>query len=469
MFEEKYKAANQEIQVDQKLKEDTIKKMEQMNDQKKRGYSTFNKVPFKKVAIAASLLIIIASVLLTNTGVESFVLASPILPAKTDFAKGRPNEQINTTFLQQLNEFSLFSSSEVLSDAGEETNRLFSPISLYMALAMVAETAEGETQDEIIKALQFKNMNLIKSETGKLFRQLYFYNEIGKLNLANSLWLNETVDFNEPVLNTLAKDYYAHSLKLDFKDRNSSKEISKWVSEQTGNKLGTDSSDFILNPDSVMTLINTIDFYDEWVDSFDESQTKTDQFYPSKGNPIESDFMNMSYASHPFARGEGFTVSSLAMKNNHQMLFILPDEDVSPQDIVSDQKRLKDAVTALSSEQASYGEVVFKVPKFNFSSKLDLKEVTKAMGIETAFDYQLANFTPLSDVKPLFLAEIKQSARISIDEKGVDASAFTQIDYEGSAMPEGRADMVLDRPFIFVIVGADQVPLFVGLINNPNQ
>lgn len=477
MFEKKYKAANQEIQVDQKLKEETIKKMELMekkiqrektDDQKKGGFLVFNKGSFKKVAIAASLLIIITSLLVTNTGVESYALASPLYPPKTSFAEQRPDEKIDAAFLDRLNEFSLQSSSKILSETDDETNRLFSPISLYMALAMVTETAEGETQAEILKALQFNSMDLIQNETGKLFRQLYFNNEIGQLKLANSLWLNETVDFKERTLKTLAEDYYAHSLKLDFNDRNSSKEISKWVAEQTGNKLGTDSSEFVLDPASVMTLINTVDFYDEWVDSFDKDQTKTDVFYPRQGNPIESDFMSINYGSHLFAKGSDYTVSSLGMKNNNQMLFILPDEDVSAQEIISDQKRLKEAVTALSSDQANYGEVLFKVPKFDFTSKLDLKELAKTMGIETAFSPQLADFTSLSDFKPLFISGIKQSARISIDEKGVAASAFTQIDIDGSVKPEGRADMVMNRPFIFVILGADQVPLFVGLINNPN-
>ena len=67
----------------------------------------------------------------------------------------------------------------------------------------------------------------------------------------------------------------------------------------------------------------------------------------------------------------------------------------------------------------------------------------------------------------MFLSDIKQSSYISIDEIGVEAAAFTQIVYSGSAMPEGRADMILDRPFIFIITGIDKSPLFVGIINNP--
>ena len=300
-----------------------------------------------------------------------------------------------------------------------------------------------------------------------MFRKLYFHNEIGRLTLANSLWLNKDIAFNENKLKTLAEDYYAHSFSVDVHDKDSSKRISEWVSENTGGKLGNDPSDFSLDRDSRMTLINTVNFYDEWIDTFNKDKTKEDIFYLQDGSQVKNDFMNMTYSSHGFAHGDGYTVSSLNMKNMNRMIFILPHEDKSPYDIVSDPKILNEAINALSSEDNGYGEVVFKIPKFNFSSKLGLNDLAKELGIEKAFDIENANFTPLSDTKPLFISNIKQSAYISIDEIGVEASAFTQIDYCGSAMPEGRADMILDRPFIFVITGIDSSPLFVGIINNP--
>ena len=64
--------------------------------------------------------------------------------------------------------------------------------------------------------------------------------------------------------------------------------------------------------------------------------------------------------------------------------------------------------------------------------------------------------------------DIKQNSAISIDEKGVAATAFTQIDYCGAAQPDGKAEMILNRPFIFAITGVDGSPLFIGIINNPN-
>ena len=466
MFKNKYKEANNDVKVDSSLKEDTIKKMESFNNKRKSP-----NLAFRVTIIATSIMIIVSTLLIRNKGMESYAIALPEYPSKIGFEdfeeEVKRREEIDNKFIINLNKFSIDTSSQVLRGADRETNSLFSPISLYMALAMVAETAEGDTQQQIINALNMPDIDLIKSETGKLFRQLYFHNEIGRLTFANSLWLNKDVAFNENKLKTLAEDYYAHSFSLDFQDRNSSEKISDWVSENTGRKLGNDPSEFTLNKDQVMTLINTVSFYDEWIDTFDKDKTKEDIFYLQDGRQVKNDFMNMKYFSHGFAHGDGYVVSSLNMKNSNSMIFILPDEDKSPYDIVANPEMLKEAISSLSSEKSGHGEVVFKIPKFNFSSKSELNDVAKKLGIKDAFHMNNANFKPLSETKPLFISDIKQSAYISIDEIGVEASAFTQIDYVGSALPEGRADMILDRPFIFVITGIDKSPLFVGIINNP--
>jgi len=38
----------------------------------------------------------------------------------------------------------------------------------------------------------------------------------------------------------------------------------------------------------------------------------------------------------------------------------------------------------------------------------------------------------------------------------------------GAGMPpQEEIDFVVDRPFLFVITGADSLPLFVGVVNQP--
>nr|WP_300005230.1 serpin family protein [Tissierella sp.] len=462
MFKDKYNDANKDIIVSEALKKETIDKMKTTNG-KKQSFKSSTRVSIAALALA----LIIASFFLNKQNLEALAIALPDLPSKTIFEDyEKEYETIDEKFIENLNQFSIKSSSIVLSNLDKKSNSIYSPISLYMALAMVGETSQGETQAQIVEALNMDNIEMIRSETGKLFRSLYFHNKIGKLSLNNSLWLNDNIDFNKATLDRLAADYYAQSFSLDFKDKSASQKISNWVGENTGENLGNKADDFRLDKDTVMKLINTVNFYDEWIDSFDENHTVKDKFTLEDGQQIQTDFMNMTYGSHGFVGAKGYTSSALQMKNNNSMIFILPDEGVSPEDILSDPGILEDAISSLYSEKSQMGEVVFKIPKFNFQSTLDLKDLANQLGIETAF-MDTGDFSPLSDTRPLFISDIKQSSTISIDEKGIQASSFTSIDYAGSAQPDGRAEMILDRPFIFLITGLDKSPLFIGVINNP--
>lgn len=432
-------------------------------------YMLSRKSKFALIIVIIGLLL--SSYLLANKKSSLYAIKEATYPKKIGFddteEKRKRFEEISEDFLVNLKKFSINSASLTLSKADKNRNSLYSPISLYMALSMVAETAGGETQKEILHALNMDNIQIVRSETPKLFRRLYFDNQIGKLHLGNSLWLNKDIRFNSELLDLLANEYYASSYSLDFSSKESSKEISKWVSEHTGGKLGNENGEFKLSPDDVMTLINTVYFYDEWIDRFNIENTKEDNFYLDDGNIVKTDFMNMTYGSHWFVGVEGYTASLLNLKNSKSMIFILPDEGLSPYDIVSDKKLLDEAVNSIYSDKGQHGKVIFKIPKFKFSSSLNLIETSKALGIKKAFEDQ-ADFTNLSDTKPLFISEIKQNSAISIDEKGVEAAAYTEIGYAGAAQPDGIAEMILDRPFIFVITGVEGSPLFIGIINNPN-
>ena len=91
-------------------------------------------------------------------------------------------------------------------------------------------------------------------------------------------------------------------------------------------------------------------------------------------------------------------------------------------------------------------------------------ETLKQLGVTSAFD-ESADFSGITD-GIAYIDDILQETHIAIDEKGVTASAFTQIDYTGAMRPEGRADMTLNRPFIFGIQHSGTL-LFIGICDNP--
>ena len=143
------------------------------------------------------------------------------------------------------------------------------------------------------------------------------------------------------------------------------------------------------------------------------------------------------------------------------MVFVLPDEGVTPESLLQRQGFL----TELTGDYNA-AELVWSVPKFDVKSSTGLNEALQALGVTDAFDGTKADFTPLTD-NGAVVDSVMQAARVKIDEDGVEAAAYTEIVVNESAMMEmpPTVEMELDRPFLFVIFDSSNVPLFVGTVN----
>lgn len=117
--------------------------------------------------------------------------------------------------------------------------------------------------------------------------------------------------------------------------------------------------------------------------------------------------------------------------------------------------------------QADTAEIHWSVPKFDVDSDLDLIPALQALGVTDVFADGVADFSPLTDLDAL-VSQVKHTARVKVDEEGCEAAAFTAIMADaGAMMPEDMpvVEMNLNRPFGFLITGADGLPLFTGIVN----
>jgi len=363
-----------------------------------------------------------------------------------------------------INDFAYRTSPLILREA--EGNKNYSPLSLYYALALATTGAESDTEKELLDLLNMPDSGTLSQESSNLYKQLYKDNTIGKLIIANSIWLDneingEAVTFKDTFIENAVKNFYASSYSVDFSDKDTGKAMAKWVSENTNGSL---TPEIETNPEQILSIINTVYFYDQWINRFNKDKTLEDTFYLLNGEKVKIDFMNKTLGSAGFSKGTNFTRSSLGLKNSGQMIFILPDEGVSPYELMTSPEQIK---VVFEEGEDFHGEVVWKIPKFNFHSKFKFKEQLKALGVKLAFEPG-ADFTGITD-QMAYISDIQQETRISIDEEGVEASAFTQIDYVGGALPEGRTDMILDRPFIYGITASNGSLLFIGICTNPAE
>lgn len=95
----------------------------------------------------------------------------------------------------------------------EDENTVCSPINLYIAFAMLAETSDGNTRQQILDMLGAQDMDTLRENVSSLWESNYADTPALKSVLANSLWLDSEESYNDATLQRLAEQYYASTFR----------------------------------------------------------------------------------------------------------------------------------------------------------------------------------------------------------------------------------------------------------------
>ncbi len=367
------------------------------------------------------------------------------------------------------NKFTANSAAVLFADEeNQNVNPVYSPISVYMALSMLAECADSTTLKEITDTLCADDIEDLRKSNKDIFNNLYFdvatEENTGYCKIANSLWLNDLYKYNDDTLKTLADSYYTSSFLKNFADEKTPAQISKWINTNTSGKFSPEIR--INDPvNEVIKIINTITFKDNWEEEFNDSQK--DIFHTTDDGDKECEFLSKTFDNSYVEYGDGFIKTAVGMKNGYEMNFIIPDEDTTVEQIVSSPEKMLDIVN--KNTESKVANVIFSVPEFNVKSKFNLIDWAQKLGIKSAFT-DSADFSKISDSN-LFVSEITHEATITIDEKGCEAAAYTAIAMGGSCMPDEVEDIEfkLDRPFFYYVSDYNGTPVFSGIINDPTS
>ena len=159
-------------------------------------------------------------------------LAAARIEAGTDAAQTEAagTGEASEALLRALSDFTVKTAAEILP-AAEGENALYSPASLYLALAMTAEAAAGETQAQLLALLGAEDLDSLRAEAGNWYRSLCYDGEEETLAVAGSLWLNEAVSFRREPLDRLADSYDAYAYRADFSSPDYPESVASWVQE----------------------------------------------------------------------------------------------------------------------------------------------------------------------------------------------------------------------------------------------
>ncbi|MCI8698866.1 MAG: serpin family protein [Oscillospiraceae bacterium] len=381
-----------------------------------------------------------------------------------------------------MDEFLSRSAAQFLTGAGEE-NRICSPLNVYMALSMLAETTGDSSRAQILDLLQVDSIESLRERSSALWRDNYRDDGVVTSVLGNSLWLRDGMTYRQDTLDTLAKVHYASSFSGEMGSEEYDQALRDWLSEQTHGLLAEQAQGLSMDPDTVLALASTLYFKAAWEDGFDQERTETGTFH-APGGDVDADFMRRTLDG-AFYWGGDFTAAELRFQEGGGMWLILPAEGATVDQLLESGQAMdfllspkydryddKGNVAVEGWTGQKYLTIHLSMPKFDVSSDLDLIDGLKELGVTDVFDGSVSNFDPLgaSTDDPLYVSQAKHAARVKVDEEGCEAAAYTvmMVDPTSAAPPNDEVDFTLDRPFLFAVTGDSGLPLFVGAVNQPN-
>ena len=374
---------------------------------------------------------------------------------------------LSSTTRETVDALALFftnGSAQFLSTQGSE-NLLWSPINAYIGLSLMTELTDGASRQQILDLFGARDIDALRQQVGAVWESAYNDNGHEISTLANSLWLENGLNYQQDTMDNIAYYYYASVYQGDLGSQKINNAIGAWINNNTGGFLKKSTSNVNLSPDTILALYSTIYFQAKWQDEFSASKNTQDTFHAPNGDKTVT-FMNKKLAQMNYYYGDKFSAVALSLKNGSRMWFILPDEGYTTGDVLADGQYMQ-MVLQQDWENTKWMKVNLSVPKFDVNSTLNLKDGLQEMGVTDVFNEGAANFSEITGDVPIFLTAANQSVRVQIDEEGVKAAAYIEFPGATSPMPpEEIIDFILDRPFIFAIT-TDNIPLFMGTVNNP--
>lgn len=333
-------------------------------------------------------------------------------------------------------------------------NRMISPYSAKMCLALLANGAKGNTKDEILSAVGISDLDYYNEYVRSTLKRYDSYKGVLTLNTANSLWVNKSIHAHDflPNYRTAMNDFYFATVHEVTND-NSIEEVNAWAKEKTNGKI-----DSVLSEEQryfSLALANAVYFKAAWEIPFEKNATRKSEFTNIDGSVSLIDFMN-STDRYGYYEEDGVKAVSLEygrIGQNGGEDFYLADKNYSFSMYFMLSENELDVENFLNSNAPFASENVHvSIPKFELEYTLPLNNILMSLGMVDAFGSS-ADLSGLTGVDGLFVDTVLQKTYIKVDEAGTEAAAVTVIAMKecAVAVPSNPKEFIADKPFYFAI------------------
>ncbi|XP_074753978.1 serpin B12-like [Athene noctua] len=398
-----------------------------------------------------------------------------------------------------------------LNRNAEDTNIVFSPMSISVALALVHLGAKNNTAVQIEKVLHVreaagrtslgsdlesaapdtesersqerqpslsqcnKDGDLNHKEFQTLLLQLQNLGERYVLNLANNLFIQQGFELQQKFLMCTKELYGAMLQTVDFHGAVEAAriKINSWVESETQGKIKELFAPGVIDAHALLVLVNVIYFKASWEHKFEEQKTVERDF---RLNQNEKKPVQMMYQKGPFKLGYieemGAQVLELPYaQKSLSMIILLPgdmaDGSTSGLEQIESTMTYENLMLWASSEHMFETTVEVYLPRFKLEGTFNLNEVLQEMGMTDIFTESKADLSAMSFAKSLVLSNVIHKTYVEVNEEGTVAAAGTGAVIVRRSLPLTEVFMA-DHPFLFFIRhNPSNTILFFGKLCSP--
>ncbi len=366
--------------------------------------------------------------------------------------------------------YSSFALRLMQETAEEGENNLLSPASAYLALAMTANGADGNTRRQMLDVLGAADLGALNTDCRDL-QSVLVGNPNGYFRLANSLWINQKAASSiRPAFLEANREYFGAAARLEDFGAGIVEKINRWVSDNTAGRI--DALLDALGQDNFMVLVNTLLFEGTWAETFQPEATTDGVFHAAEGdktlpmmhqtrfNAVWYEDGTVQATRLPFDDGRTALLLALPKGELHEWLASLTPETLGK----------------LAAGRGACPRLDLTLPRFQVSFRQDLRDVLAAMGMPEAFALGQADFSGM--VKPErkeerhYIDQVMHETVLEVSEKGATAAAATAVVMDGLGMPPDVEirELTLDRPFFCALVDEKTgAVLFGGAVYDPEE
>lgn len=353
---------------------------------------------------------------------------------------------------------------------GDEGNIFYSPYSIFSALLMTYEGARGNTAKEMKEVFYLPDTKILRPNFAEMFNSINKKSDEYELMTGNAIWVQKDYALLPDYLDVISKHYGGRISNLDFINdtENSRIIINTYIEKQTKDKIKNLIEKGNIEARTRVVLTNAVYFKGKWLYEFDKSKTRDMDFNITSSNIIKVPTMEMQTSNEfKYIENDELQMIELPYKGNKISMYVILPKDTRN----FMQKYLtKENLDKYFSEMTETKLETIRLPKFKYEDDYSLKAPLSELGMMSAFDPDMADFSGMTGNKTLYIGKVIHKSFIEVDEVGTEAVAATAVVIGKNVSIDRPKNFVANRPFIFLIREKKTGNiLFMGRIVDPRK